>query len=315
MTTKAGSSSNRGRHEFTREELLGSTNIAMREWQSIDPERWYDDVEAPNNKVDEIVATTYIAWAIADYTDRPTADDELISEFHQDFEGWTRAMFKRAHTTYTKELKRILRFKGVYTGHLNMSPIEAVFRLLDSEEFPRWPDKQFKYTNFDKQSVAHRLQRELQHGHDAAGPLQPMDTEPARRTQSQASATARDPAPATVTNQASATEQEQRITSQPTNTIEYTPQPDQQQHQQCQQTQQPPSIYNNFDWFREHTPAYPQRPKGTSWLPPIEPSGKTDPYKAVPPIDFSNEKLNATTINAFVKMWDRDKKYTGKPYN
>ncbi|KAF1360718.1 hypothetical protein EJ07DRAFT_114653, partial [Lizonia empirigonia] len=153
--------SSNGGCTLTREELLGTTNLKARKWRHIDPEIWDDDIEAPDNEVDVTAATTYIARAIADYTDRPITDDELIDEFRQDFEGWTKAMFKRAHTTYTKELKRILRFKGVYTGHVNMSPIEAVFRLLDSEEFSRWPDEQFKYTNFDERSVAHRLQREL----------------------------------------------------------------------------------------------------------------------------------------------------------
>ena len=45
------------------------------------------------------------------------------------------------------------------------------------------------------------------------------------------------------------------------------------------------------------------------------PSGDTDPYKAVPPIKFSNKKLDLKIINVFTKMWDRKKKYTGKLYN
>jgi hypothetical protein len=43
-------------------------------------------------------------------------------------------MFKRAYTIYTKELKRILRFKGVYTSRVNMSLSEAVAKLLRKEE-------------------------------------------------------------------------------------------------------------------------------------------------------------------------------------
>jgi hypothetical protein len=61
--------------------LLGDTNIKAREWRFIDPELWYDDVTAPDNNVDETAATAYIARAIADYTERPTADDELFEEF------------------------------------------------------------------------------------------------------------------------------------------------------------------------------------------------------------------------------------------
>jgi hypothetical protein len=45
------------------------------------------------------------------------------------------------------------------------------------------------------------------------------------------------------------------------------------------------------------------------------PSDETDQYKAVPPIEFSNETLHPKITNVFTKMWDREKKYTGKPYD
>ncbi|KAG9387650.1 hypothetical protein A1F94_000542 [Pyrenophora tritici-repentis] len=88
----------------TLEALLGTTNIKPREWHHIDPEIWEDNVEAPDDEVGITTATTTL-W-----------------EFRQDFEGWTEAMFLRAQPIYTKELKRILRFKGVYTGRINMAP-------------------------------------------------------------------------------------------------------------------------------------------------------------------------------------------------
>ncbi|KAI1521331.1 hypothetical protein PtrSN001C_012277, partial [Pyrenophora tritici-repentis] len=48
-------------------------------------------------------------------------------------------------------------------------------------------------------------------------------------------------------------------------TIEQTPQADgRHQADQRQQSHQPRLTYNNFDRFREYTPAYPQRPKGPS---------------------------------------------------
>ncbi|KAF1361880.1 hypothetical protein EJ07DRAFT_164355 [Lizonia empirigonia] len=315
-TPAVGMASSSRRVVPTLEVLLGTTNIKPREWHHIDPEMWEDNVKAPDDEVGITTATTYIARAIADYTDRPTADEELFWEFRQDFEGWTEAMFLRAQPIYTKELKRILRFKGVYTGRVNMLPSEAVAKLLRKEDCPKWPDEQFKNTNFDERSVAHRLQRELKQGHDAAGPLQPTDVGTASRARSQTSTRRRDQE---VDNQQDYTQdqtrlrtqssqqpgQEERTTSRLTETIEHTPQPE---------TRQPTSTYNNFDRFREYTPAYPQRPQGLS-VPPIQRSGETDPYKAIPPIDFSNEKLSAATINVFVKMWDRDKKYTGKPYD
>ncbi|EFQ93035.1 hypothetical protein PTT_09701 [Pyrenophora teres f. teres 0-1] len=73
-------SSNRG-CTLTREELIGTTNLNTREWRHINPEIWDDKIEAPDDEVDATAATTYMARAIADYTDRPTADDELFGDF------------------------------------------------------------------------------------------------------------------------------------------------------------------------------------------------------------------------------------------
>ena len=96
MVEETGSTSNNGGCTFTREELLGGTNINTREWGFIDPKLWHEDVKAPDDNIDVIAATTYMARAIADYTDRPTGDDELFGEFQYDFGGWTEVMFRRA---------------------------------------------------------------------------------------------------------------------------------------------------------------------------------------------------------------------------
>ncbi|KAK1914062.1 hypothetical protein P3342_007308 [Pyrenophora teres f. teres] len=213
----------------TSHEELGTTNLKAREWRHIDPEIWDDDIEAPNDEIDETAATTYIARAIADYTDRPTADAELFGEFLQDFQGWTEAMFMRANATYTKELKRILRFKGVFTGRVNMPPSEAVAKLLRKEECPRWPDDQFQSTAFDERSAAHMLQQYRLKGRHNTGTAQPTS-----RAQSQTSARTRD--------------------------------------QDAEEQQTDAQVENRTS-------------------------------------------AQIRTINVFTKMWDREKKYTGKPYD
>ncbi|KAK1916958.1 hypothetical protein P3342_004514 [Pyrenophora teres f. teres] len=281
MATETASS-NRG-CTLTREELLGTTNLKAREWRHIDPEIWDDDIEAPNDEIDETAATTYIARAIADYTDRPTADAELFGEFLQDFQGWTEAMFMRANATYTKELKRILRFR---------------------EECPKWPDDQFQSTAFDERSAAHMLQQYRLKG-DTIQERHNLQVErKAKHLQGQGTKTQRsnkpmlrsrtEPVPRSTNNWR---EGRQR-TSPLVETIEQTPQTNERrQADQRQQSQQPRLTYNNFDRFREYTPAYPQRPKGIS-IPPIIPSDDTDLYKAIPqlkvhrkPYDLLDDKL------------------------
>ncbi|KAI1513091.1 hypothetical protein KJE20_03224 [Pyrenophora tritici-repentis] len=280
--------SSNGGCTLTREELLGTTNLKAREWRHIDPKIWDDEIEAPDDEVDGTAATTYIARAIADYTDRPTADAELFGEFCQDFEGWTEAMFMRAHATYTKELKRILRFKGVYTGRVNMPLSEAVAKLLHKEDSVSGvyaaTAEATRTTHYGIGTTYKRRDSE-----SSAEPNLCKGKRPRRRGS---------------TNRYPLVE-----------TIERTPQADgRHQADQRQQSHQPRLTYNNFDRFREYTPAYPQRPKGLS-VPPIIPSGDTDLYKAVPLIEFNNRKLDPKTINVFTKMWDREKKYTGKPYD
>ena len=234
--------------------------------------------------------------------------------------------FMRAHATYTKELKRIVRFKGVYTGRVNMPPSEALARLLRKEDCPRWPEDQFQSTVFDKRSAAYMLQERRLQGQHRTGSALPTNVELATRAQSQTSIRARDTDAEDqrtyvqdqtyVQDRASQQLEQGQQSAEPlARTIEQTPQADQRhQSDRRQQGHQPPSTYNNFDRFQEYTPAYPQRPKRPN-VPPIVPSGDADPYKAVPPIEFGNEKLDPQKINVFTKMWDREKKYTGKPYD
>ncbi|KAI1676928.1 hypothetical protein KJE20_13017 [Pyrenophora tritici-repentis] len=232
----------------TLEALLGTTNIKPREWHHIDPEIWEDNVEAPDDEVGITTATTYIARAIADYTDRPTADEELFWEFRQDFEGWTEAMFLRAQPIYTKELKRILRFKGVYTGRINMAPKRAL-RQQRSEG--------------SVQSTDRRLSSQAQSRTQTPVRTRGRDVD-SRQTRDQ------DQTHARVQGRQETVEEEQQIQdqlaktiekaqnqpirSQPIETTESAPQP----AYQRVQSQQPPLTYNNFDRFREYTPAYPR---------------------------------------------------------
>jgi hypothetical protein len=135
------------------------------------------------------------------------------------------------------------------------------------------------------------LQERMLLGRHTTGSVQPTNVGTVSRAQSQTSTRGQQPAEPL------------------TETIKQTPQADERN-----QSQQPPLTYNNFERFREYTLAYPQHPKGLS-VPPIIPSSDTDSYKAIPLIEFGNEKLDPKTINVFTKMWDREKKYTGKPYD
>ncbi|KAK1914343.1 hypothetical protein P3342_007589 [Pyrenophora teres f. teres] len=203
-------------------------------------------------------------------------------------------MFMRANATYTKELKRILRFK----------------------ECPRWPDDQFQSTAFDERSAAHMLQQYRLKGRHNTGTAQPTS-----RAQSQTSARTRDQdaeeqqTDAQVENRTSAQVNQQlaregrQRTSPLVETIEQTPQTNERrQADQRQPSQQPRLTYNNFDRFREYA-SVPATSKGNKHS-SIIPSG-IQTIQGSSPIEFNNGKLDPKTINVFTKMWDREKKYTG----
>ena len=57
-------------------------------------------------------------------------DGELFSSFCEDYKGWTEAMFKRVEKEYIRELKRVLRYKGVATGRANKNLVPTLVDLL-----------------------------------------------------------------------------------------------------------------------------------------------------------------------------------------
>ena len=57
-----------------------------------------------------------MAYTIVNYLYRGLMDGELFGSFCEDYEGWTEAIFRRVEKEYARELKRVLRYKGVATG-------------------------------------------------------------------------------------------------------------------------------------------------------------------------------------------------------
>ncbi|KAK1914055.1 hypothetical protein P3342_007301 [Pyrenophora teres f. teres] len=164
-----------------------------------------------------------------------------------------------------------------------MPPSEAVAKLLRKEECPRWPDDQFQSTAFDERSAAHMLQQYRLKGRHNTGTAQPT-----RRAQSQTSARTRDQ-----------DAEEQQTDAQVENRT--SAQVNQQLAREGQRT------FPLIPRIHASVPATSKGNKHSS----IIPSDDTDPYKAIPPIECGNEKLDPQKINVFSKMWDREKKYTG----
>jgi hypothetical protein len=113
----------------TPETLLEGTRIPKQNYGEINPALWRGAVPIADD-VDETVATTYMAYTIVSYLQGGLTDGELFGSFCEDYEGWTEAMFKRVGKEYARELKRVLRYKGVATGRANKSLVPTLVDLL-----------------------------------------------------------------------------------------------------------------------------------------------------------------------------------------
>ena len=58
----------------------------------------------------------YMAYTIINYLYGGLMDGELFGSFCKDYKGWTEVIFRKVEKEYVRELKRVLRYKGVAIG-------------------------------------------------------------------------------------------------------------------------------------------------------------------------------------------------------
>jgi hypothetical protein len=142
------------------EGLLALTKIPKQAHDKIDPAIW-GKADPTADNVNEIIATTYMAYTIVDYIDGGLTDGELMGIYCEDYQGWTVEMFKRVDGAYLRELKRALRYKGVATGRSNAPIIPMLVNLLELDDPPEWEEKRLLAATFDPESYAYRLQQKI----------------------------------------------------------------------------------------------------------------------------------------------------------
>ncbi|XP_044724429.1 uncharacterized protein HRG_02325 [Hirsutella rhossiliensis] len=204
-------------------------------------------------------------------------DDEVFHAFQQDFEGWTLDMFLMVEISYRRELRRVLRRKGVYTGTNHQRIERSLIKLLEADSFPTWDPEEFTKQIFDVRSNASWQQQAL------ATPSSRENIQNPTQDQSP-----RDQP----TTQAQALQQQQQVVSQG-------PQRPPEQAQQMTPRNLIPS------------PIFPGK------LSPRHPhsTDPDEPYKALPPRSVPNERLDPAVSAQFLKTFDKDQKYTGEPYD
>ncbi|KAM4067967.1 hypothetical protein HRG_009719 [Hirsutella rhossiliensis] len=282
------------RQPISAQEFMRGTDFAA-DFSAIDPQLRFKDISVDN--ITEIHATTYAAKALKAYTLEKMWDDEVFHAFQQDFEGWTLDMFLMVEISYRRELRRVLRRKGVYTGTNHQRIERSLIKLLEADSFllgtPR--NSQNRYLTYDQMLPGNNKpsQRLLPREYPKSDP-RPVTKGPAYN-----------PSPGFATAA--------------TGCFPRTP-----EASRASPTDDPKEPYSKPHFPRKAFPRHPhstdpdevysQAPYYSHFLqgrPSLTGISRTRPC----PSFRSNERLDPAVSAQFLKTFDKDQKYTGEPYD
>jgi hypothetical protein len=144
----------KNRHADTpAEELMKGCNINV-DFTRIDPQWWDVSVTEQSTKAH---LTTYVGEILKNYSNERMWDEELLDAFQQQFEGWTKEMFNSVHFTYLRELKRLMRNRGINTGTITGNVPSQMSALLSRApgELPDYDPTYLLKSSIEPQSQAY----------------------------------------------------------------------------------------------------------------------------------------------------------------
>uniref|UniRef100_A0A8H7N3T3 Integrase catalytic domain-containing protein n=1 Tax=Bionectria ochroleuca TaxID=29856 RepID=A0A8H7N3T3_BIOOC len=138
------------------EEVFNTTKLTKACVNSID---WTNHPTSAAQITTAALADVYAARCIHRYEYAELHSSDLLGEFVYDFRGWSLEKFTLLNPSIAKELKRILRYGGIYTGPLNNTPETALNNARELEDLPEWPrNAQFLSNAFNPDSWVFQLQ-------------------------------------------------------------------------------------------------------------------------------------------------------------
>lgn len=97
--------------------MPGSLNISPVARQKIDLSLWFTPISTSQTVIN---ITTWVVRHLQDYTLGNFVGDDLFFAFQEDFAGWTEAHFDKINKPFRRELKLLLRKRGIYIGKNNI---------------------------------------------------------------------------------------------------------------------------------------------------------------------------------------------------
>ncbi|KJZ69538.1 hypothetical protein HIM_11080 [Hirsutella minnesotensis 3608] len=183
-------------------------------------------------------------------------------------------------------------FEGWTENIWELVPVEykrALKKLLRRRDPPNWPEQEFLDMVFDEKTSAYRRQTALMGSNASTS---------SHRSQS--------PPPTAITPQAPVIATP--LPSSPTPPSQQNPAPT------TQDTPIPTSLTTYPTTYRFQRPDLVQPITQPLPEPPSEPM-PIDAYTKLPPDDIPNAAVNSDVQQKFMKLWDKEKSYTGEPYD
>ena len=233
----------------------------------------------PTSKSTPNHLATHVAKMMSDTTAERQFDENLFYAYREEFEDWSIDMFAALPRAVRRQLKIFLRTRGVFTGRNNGKIAPQLMELTTLEEPWQWIQAELAQTEFVLGSRFYTDKKTINF-HKARVKLQTPDLKiPKPET------------PITYEN----------LVQQPPN---------------------PPNTAPSSGLFtKRYDKQNPEQLPSRSPYPGPTPYTSQfclvayDPYSSLPPVPVPNERLDSSTMLQFIKTYDRNKMYTGNPYD
>ncbi|KJZ69913.1 hypothetical protein HIM_10698 [Hirsutella minnesotensis 3608] len=266
-------------------ERMQGLAIQKSAYSQVDIALWGQDI-GPDEK-DEIAVTTYTARFMSNAQFEHLQSYDILDYFQEHFEGWTISTWKCVPDDYKRALRNLLRRRGIYTGRQKGRFATQFLYLQTVDKPPNWPEEEFMAMEFDERTAAHRRKMAVVGSNAPTNPLSPQPPSPTTTSEQPVINVAPSQSPPPAPTTPVPTTHDALI---PTSLTAH------------------PTSYR-FQHPELVQPVHTPRPE-----PPSEPMS-IEAYTKLPPDDIPNATVDGDTQQKFMKLWDKDKNYTGEPYN
>jgi hypothetical protein len=276
---------------------------------------------------------TYAALALIILSAAKAADRELLRQFQDAFAEWPEAWFEDLGLGIRTALKSFLRTHGIYMGQFRGRIAKQFHKLTVADEFPEWPPKKLAGVVFHPSSVLSEAGQGRAVEHQLSHDQQSLVVAVSAQRLQELRVTANDRALGDLPNISYGASPRANTAPVPTSnqpgvfTFPKAPMPatfappdpfPPFRPDQPQRTIETPRSAIMLPNPYEHSQAFalPRVPYPS--VPPFQPIPEPRPhdsYHDLPPVPVSNKRLKSNKAALFIKIYDKNERYTGKPYD